>query len=283
MTMDVKVIVFVDDPPAPENCRQVKIFDELGYGPLVDARHKNDYYWLHNNIQSGRLFVQEDQNVFMFEANDLDEEMKFVPDFCILFNEDKVVDEDDWKKIHLFVEQHLTDGIIDATNEQYVSELMGKPVVLKPIEMVREEVPPAIPKVNEHYAFESKYLEFEDIMLYEVRKPFTDLPYTSVTRSYSRKGHLPFFTDLFICPSWGVARADAGFLNYIWKQLNMDGEFDLEALMKEAVEKCLPGEDRLPEPEPEVYRRDIAAVEEILKEKTLKRRKFVPEFIKNKN
>lgn len=117
-------------------------------------------------------------------------------------------------------------------------------------------------------------------MLYEVKKPFTDLPYTSVTRNYSKKGHIPFFTDLFICQSWGVARSDIAFLKHMWNELKMDGDFDLEKLMKAATEKCYPSDDNIPEPEPEVYRRSLDNVVLILNEKEQRQVQIIPDFIK---
>jgi hypothetical protein len=121
-------------------------------------------------------------------------------------------------------------------------------------------------------------------MLYQVIKPFTDLPYTSVTREYSRKGHIPFFTDLFICQSWGVARNDIGFLQHMWTELKMDGEFNLDALMKDATEKCYPSDSAIPSAEPEVYRRCIDDVVQILQEKIIRKGgRNLPSFIKSQS
>jgi hypothetical protein len=97
-------------------------------------------------------------------------------------------------------------------------------------------------------------------MLYEIWKPNTDLPYTSVVRKYSERGHKAFFPTLYICNSWGVSRHDLPFLSFIWKQLGMKDEFDMDQMLKEATEKCYPSSNGEVEAEPEVYRRSIEDV-----------------------
>jgi hypothetical protein len=280
MTLDVKIIVYVDVPNTKEQANHVKVFSELGYAPLADSLHRYDYNYLYKNGLNARFFIQEDEELYMFDREDLLIDMTVVPDFVIVFNENKEVCKEDWSRIHQYVKEHITDTMVDMTNTMKVHELMGKPV-----EMKSEQLTEVIESTrgNNYYNLETRLLEHLDIMLYEVRKPFTDLPYTSVTRNYSKKSHLPFFTDLFICQSWGVARSDISFLQHTWKELNMEGVFDLEALMKEATDKCLPSDNRIPEPEPEVYRRELNDVITILAEKKSRSVKAIPDFIKNKN
>lgn len=273
--MDVKFIVFVDRPNTLDQSKIVKTFHDLGYATYVDGIHKNDYDWFSKNVVVGRLFIYDGDIVYMFQKEKLEPSMSFTPDFVVVFNNDAEVDEEQWNSIHMYIQQHLTDDVIDMTNTMKVHQLLGKPTSQK-VEL--EDVPPV--HHSDHYQFDSKYLEDEDIMLYQVIKPFTDLPYTSITRNYSLKGHVPFFTDLFICQSWGVARGDIAFLKHMWTQLKMDGEFDLEKLMKTATEKCYPSDSNLPEPEPEVYRRNMDDVIKILQEKKSRVRN-VPDFIKH--
>lgn len=279
MTFEVKIVIFVDKPNTAEQANQIKVFSDLGYATLVDSLHKRDYNYIYRNTVNARLFVQEDENVYMFTRDDLLPDMMLTPDFIIVFADDVVLSEEDWGRIHQYVEQHVTDSIIDMTNTMKVHEIMGKPLAMKSDLLPEIE----IDRGNDFYNLETRYLEELDIMLYEVKKPFTDLPYTSVTRNYSKKGHKPFFTDLFICQSWGVARSDISFLNHTWTQFKMEGAFDLETMMAEAVAKCLPSETNIPEPEPEVYRRSLLDVLSILEEKKSRNSKSIPDFIKNKN
>lgn len=278
--MDVKFTVYVVDKDDPTVVKVIKTFRDLGYTVLVDAIHIKNYKWFQENIVVGRLFIFDRDELFMFTKENLDPEMIWTPDFSITFNDDAKISDTQWDEIHLYAKQHLTDEMIDMTNTMKVHELLGKPttqkVELEDIEIKKQE--------QDYYALNRCFLEKQDIMLYEVTKPFTDLPYTSVTRNYSKKGHLPFFTDLFICQSWGVARADIAFLAEMWKELKMTGEFDLDKLLKEATEKCMPQENTLPEPEPEVYRRSLQDTILILKEKSEgTNRRIIPDFIRNKN
>lgn len=278
--MDVKFTVFVTDKEDPTIAKIIKTFGDLGYTVLVDALHIKNYKWFQENITVGRLFIFDRDELFMFTKENLDPAMIWTPDLSITFNDDAEISETQWDEIHLYLKQHLTDEMIDMTNTMKVHKLLGKPttqkVELEDIEIKKQE--------QDFYALNRCLLEKQDIMLYEVTKPFTDLPYTSVTRNYSKKGHLPFFTDLFICQSWGVARTDIAFLAEMWKELNMTGEFDLDKLLKEATEKCMPQENTLPEPEPEVYRRSLQDTILILKEKAEgTNRRIIPDFIRNKN
>lgn len=279
MTFDVKVIVFVDNPNTVEQKNQIQTFNRLGYSALVDSIHKRNYEWLYKNIINGRFFIQDGEEVYMFDREELMKEVLLVPDFSIVFPDDKEILEADWSKIYKYIEAHITSTMEDLAITEEVEKLMGKPLVLhhEPLEEIK------IDRGTDYYNLETRYLEEDDVMLYEVTKPFTDLPYTSVTRNYSKKGHLPFFTDLFIAPSWGVARSDIAFLNYTWKEFKMEGDFNLDELMKTAIQKCTPNEDFIPEPEPTVYRRDIQSVIEILEMKKTRMCKVIPEYIKNKN
>lgn len=280
MTFDVKIVVFVDVPNTVEQANQIKVFSQIGYTTLVDSIHKRDYNYLFKNTVSARMFIQEDEELYMFDRDDLRQDMLLVPDFAVIFHDDKEIENADWSRIYKFIEQHLFDLPVNKENNDKVEELMGKPVCMA-AEPATEDV--VMSRGNDYYNLETKLLVDEDIMLYEVTKPFTDLPYTTVTRNFSSKGHLPFFTDLFICQSWGVARNDIAFLQHTWNELQMDGVFDLDQLLKNATEKCLPSETNVPEPEPEVYRRDLRSVVQIIEEKKSRKSKIVPDYIKNKS
>lgn len=274
--MDCRIVVYVHDTKDAMTAKFLKTFTELGYTTLADGKHGKEYTYLYDNMKQARLFIFENEILHMFDRHALDPNMTWYPDFGILFNDDCEIDSSTWEAIRLYCQQHLTDQMIDMTNTMKVHEVMGKPV--SATASLKNDTAPKLDEEN-CYQFRTQYLESIDTMLYEVKKPFVDLPYTSVTRNYKNKGHLPFFTDLFICQSWGVARADVAFLAEMWKELKMDGVFDLDALMKHATEKCMPSEDRFPEPEPEVYRRSLENTIVILKEKASGSRRYIP----NKN
>jgi len=113
------------------------------------------------------------------------------------------------------------------------------------------------------YELETKLVN--DYMFYQVKKPFVDRPYTTAVREFEKNGHKRFFTNLFVCNSWGVASQDIQFLYKAWVWLGMDGDFDLDVMMKEATEACkYPGL----EPEPEVWRTDLQSVLEIFNKRS---------------
>lgn len=125
--------------------------------------------------------------------------------------------------------------------------------------------------VNDQYTFNAHTCGDRNVALFEIVKPYTDLPYTIVVRDYGNRGYLPIFTSLFICSSWGVCSEDIGFLKELWGFLGMAGVFDIDELMKDATERCTPRQGFLPEPEPEVYRRNIDQVLQIFMDKEMGR------------
>ncbi len=108
------------------------------------------------------------------------------------------------------------------------------------------------------YGFDFEVNPAQDVAVCEIQKPNVDQPYCVVLRHFSRDGYLKLFSSLFICPSWGVAREDHAFLKALWKELKMEGECDLEKLVKEHTESCRPdASGHWPTCEPEVYRLDL--------------------------
>lgn len=106
-----------------------------------------------------------------------------------------------------------------------------------------------------NYDFRTIYIEGRDCMIYEVCKPFTDVPYTTAIFNFKESGHLQFFSALFTIGSWGICREDMDFLFNVWKHLNMPGEYNIEKIIKEAIAECDHGKV-----EPRVYRRTIEQV-----------------------
>lgn len=255
------ITVFVSDPVTDDEAVLVKRFTELGFAVLVDANHKKSYKWFTSNIKTcpHKLFNFENQNVYFYENSDLHPSMDFTPNVMINFNEDDEVEEETWRIIRewLVFKFYTCYDFIDYSTPEIAKaeEIMKRPLTAK--DSLPEETP--IQSID-HYTFKTHFVEDKDTMLYEIRKPNTDLPYTSVIRNYSTRGHRAFFPTLYICTSWGVSRHDLPFLSYLWKQLDLDGDFDMDQMLKEATEKCYPSSEGVPEPEPQVYRRDIADV-----------------------
>lgn len=253
------ITVFVSHPITSVENELVKRFVNLEFAPLVDASHKNSHTWFLNNVKNTnhRLFTFENQNVYFYDVNDLHPEMDFTPHVMIHWSEkDRLLLEEEWRSIREWLKykfftcydyiDHLTKEITMA------DELMKRPFTDKRV--AKEE---KLPQYQDHYSFKTFYIEDKDTMLYEVWKPNTDLPYTSVIRNYEKRGHKAFFPTLYICNSWGVSRHDLPFLSFMWKQLDLKGDFDMDKMLQEATEKCYPSSSGEVEAEPEVYRRCI--------------------------
>jgi hypothetical protein len=264
---ETKQIVFVEKVSTPSQDKIVSTLVELGYVPLVDSVHGLHHGWYLSNIAPcpHKLYTVDllGKRLIEYEVADLPTNMTSYPDMVIYFNQGDQVTDVDWYHIRHWLRFHLLEEEVDAALVEKGSALILKPVkqiVALPSEEKKEEKDED--EENKCYTFTSQYLEEDDIMLYQICKPFTDLPYTSVLRDYSKKGPTRFFSSLFVCPSWGVSRFDVPFLEYIWKhRLNMDGVFDMDQLLREATEACYPRDDGVvPETEPEVYRRALSDV-----------------------
>jgi hypothetical protein len=264
------ITVFVSTPVTIEENEIVKRFVELGFAPLVDAVHAKSYDWFIKNVKPvpHKLFnfKPDSKKIYYYEVDDLNTQMDFTPHVMIHWNEDVLMLEDLWRSIrkwliHKFYTYNDLPEKFDAT---LIQELETADMMMRrPLEDVKSlELPLEENKenVDPGYSFRTHYVEQRDTMLYEVRKPNTDMPYTSVIRNYSSRGHKAFFPTLYICNSWGVSRFDVLFLEHCWNQLGVEGEFDMDQMLKEATEKCYPDYPGGGEPEPVVYRRTIEDV-----------------------
>lgn len=256
------ITVFVSHPIEKVENEIVKRFVSLGFAPLVDATHKKSHTWFINNVEptDHKLFTFENQNVYFYDTNDLHPEMDFTPTVMIHWSENcRKISDEEWRGIREWLKYKFYtcyDYIDYLTPEIEAADiLMKRPFTQKSGN--NEDKVQEWPQYQDHYSFKTFFLEEKDTMLYEIWKPNTDLPYTSVIRNYSQRGHKAFFPTLYICNSWGVSRHDLPFLSFMWKQLDQKDEFDMDKMLKEATEKCYPSKNGEIETEPEVYRRTI--------------------------
>lgn len=249
------IIVFTNNPATPNQTKWINRLRADGYEPFVDAVHKSNTPWIKSNFLYEHRFYSIGSTIDDFNSNDLDHEIVIEPDIAIAFDKDAQVPFEQWDKIFKYVESI-------AANEGGPADIdLVLPKPCKEKEILPE---PILPKQNDFYDLETRLVE--DTMFYQVTKPFTDLPYTTLTHNFSEKGHLPFFTSLFICQSWGVCKEDVAFLKKVWDDW-MQGEFDLDKLLKERTEECYPSPTKVPEPEPVVYRRTIDQVLQTLQKR----------------
>lgn len=215
------------------------LFTRLGYPVYVDFVNGN-LQWVEKNKECSFFYYFNGSagNVSLWPCTEDEPDLQITPPY------------------DLFVDGG--DGLMD-----WLDGLLGGDVV------IYEPAPPPVSQLLELPVFEADPGEKEyklenmlvnDCMFYQVIKPNCDRPYTTVVREFGKKGHRRFFTNLFVCNSWGVAKQDIQFLKKAWEWFEMEGEFDLDAMMKEATEAC-----KYPtmETEPEVWRNDLKAVLEI--------------------
>lgn len=250
----LQIIVYVDPLQTEKQKHVIELLDRY-YTVLVDAVHGKDTMYLRKNFVHSHRFFFVSEFLSMCTSDELD---IIAPDFVIAFQETIQVTEKQWVMIERYVESlFFPNNSIDG------SIILAAQNLLAPKQKTTPHVAPLAPTTlhkNEFYNLVCREVKDKNIMLIQVDKPFCDLPYTVVIRDYTNKGLKSFFTDLFICQSWGVCRKDYAFLKQVWTQWNMDGDFDLDGMLLAATKRCFPTENGIPEPEPEVYRRSIDEV-----------------------
>lgn len=264
------ITVFVSTPPTCEENEIVKRFIELGFAPLVDSIHATSYDWFVENVKPVPhklyTFKKESKSIYYYEVDDLNVQMDFTPHVMIHWNEDVLMLEDLWRSIRYWLihKFYTYKDLPDKFDANLVNQLETADMLMRrpltDVKTFENQIEENKENVDPGYSFRIHYCDMRDTMLYEVRKPNTDLPYTSVIRNYTSRGHRAFFPTLFVCNSWGVSRFDVLFLEHCWKELGVEGEFDMDKMLEEATLKCYPDYPGGPEPEPVVYRRGIEDV-----------------------
>lgn len=263
-----RIVVFTEKIATDAQSALVRRWVELEFAPMVDSLHADSYEWFVKNVKPcpHRLFSIDfqEQEILFYEVDELSEDMEFLPDMLVYFNEDRTMDVVQWIYVKHWMQFHLFGGI-ETEFVAKAAEIMKPPF----FEKTTITAPVQPQKEVQFYGYRHEYLEEDDIMLYEITKPYTDLPYTSLIRNFSVKGHKAFFPTLYICPSWGVSRYDLPFLKSLWvEEFGFDAnEFDMDKMLQMATDACYPKEGVIPEPEPEVYRRVIEDVKHTLKKR----------------
>jgi hypothetical protein len=108
---------------------------------------------------------------------------------------------------------------------------------------------------RDHYDYKSYLDNTRDILYCQVWRPEDETPFTVLVKNFSEKGIEPLFAHLFYSKAWGLLQSDYCFLKALWKNYNLEGEFDHEKTLEKYHEKCLPNEIGLPDEEPIVYRK----------------------------
>lgn len=269
--------------------KMITRFLNLGFDPLIDNVHGTDYDWMMKNFVGPVNFFYYVEERELFSHHDVNEMITEHgmgnPIFSISFNHDVEMPEGDWNSIHSWVQIKIC--LIEMGGPLKLDWSEGDRLMVRPAKITQEikvddvEEVEKVEKPGDLYRFFTTPIPEKDIMVYKIEKPFTDLPYVTYIEKYSVVGHLPFFTSLFVCDSWGVSNADLQFLGQIWNMLEMEGKFDLDVLLRNHVEECRNGK-----PEPRVYRKEIQDVVDMIMEQGSvgeKRKRFLADrFTKRK-
>lgn len=126
--------------------------------------------------------------------------------------------------------------------------------------------------VDQPYRFRCHYYEGYDVKLFEVVRPGTEKPFTVLVDCFSKRSDEYFFTDIYGSSSWDCnrleCRYDFLFLQNLWNHLGLEGSFTMDVL-KKRVDRCYPGEGRIAESEPIVYRVCLEDVEKLMNERRI--------------
>lgn len=253
--MGLHIVVFTDKPVSKKQAGIVQVLSEK-FIVMIDAVHGKNKDWLKSKAGENHRFFFLSEFLSMCNAEDLD---IIAPDFFISFNDDDKIEPRDWVCIERYIESLFVPSI---RHPEYVMDRATE--LLQQYFVERKECPsPEEPEeVLTHYELRMEHIPNQDTVLIQVEKPYCDLPYTVVIRNYDEKGLKSFFTDLFIIQSWGICNQDIQFLKQVWTHWSMEGEFDIDQMLREATERCFPREGCQPDEEPEVYRKPI---EDVLK------------------
>jgi hypothetical protein len=256
----MKIIVFVNEPAQSDQTYAAQVLKDNGFMFLVDAVHGKDVNWLKENFQHNnqhRFFCINDDGKD-FAAFPL-AMLPNPPTFVVMGNDDDQYHASDWVNIFKYFHAMLRkDMNLPASHrlKQILAPLLLPPQQAMLMEKADTDDIPMEEEESDNYQCNYVHYPKDDIALVEIRKPKTDRPYTVVIRQFSEKGFLPLFSSLFIADSWGCEQ-DKLFLTKLWPYMKMEGVCDLEKLLQDHTEACLPGEGKIPTAEPEVYRRTL--------------------------
>lgn len=278
-----QIICFTAKVPTPIEADLIAALTSQGHVPLVDSVHSTKDWFLNNfHLVSHRAYYNHPfPHLLSGSLEEVDFQIMGRPHFVVFYTttlEDaNVPDPHTWRCITKYLASILNGDDDDSSDEELKEGRLGlgSVNVLKPLQHDVVEEEDEETEVGEfviersleeyYYKFESKWIKEADLMIYEVKKPFVERPFTVLIERFSTKGAGSLFTDLFSCPDWGKEHLDIKFLESLWTHLGLrdDAPFDMEAMLKHATEACYPNEDGQILAEPKVYRKGITEMEEV--------------------
>lgn len=267
----MKIVVFTDQQPTDSDNALISKFENQGYRVLVDSLHKHEIQWIIENYSDcpHRVYFADAHEIYDGIVKELDDRAPF--NFIAYFDQSVTLNNADWVYIRLFLKAFLYDHKMPRLTRRMTNLLSGQhsemvqyedPVV-KQVEMQDE---------NPCYTFKKAIFEDRNIALCEIVKPIIikcqdklqekelvekSVPYTVVIRNFATRGFYPIFWSLFICESWGKDNKDIQFLKALWRDLKMDGEFNMDEILDNGMKECNWGNGEGACAGPEVYRKSM--------------------------
>lgn len=258
--------VFVDKPSTSyqENIIATLIKEEVAYNvDSVNGSYKGNLQHFKNSPHRFYFVKHALQSCTWNELPNYDWTK---PSFAVHYSQKEEISDNDWSLVFRYLDNLFFPEIAPETRliTRRAKELLNKPIKMEP-HVKPEKIP--VKDVEQYYSLQQHYIEEMDIMLCSVEKPNVDLPFVVVIRDYNIKGLKPLFTSLFISKAWGVSRYDVEYLRYLWNTKEMQGEFDIDRMLKEATESCYPSDNAPGDSEPEVYRKEFEQVIKYFRDK----------------
>ena len=218
---------------APIAEKILKVLKDFSIPVFIDGFKRDTTFFTEHYEKSDCVF-------FDFIAGEFLEMEKYYDDPVIVLNLN--VDEKDQGQFEIVLEwlNNVFKGVFDnRIQDLYFKtvKLTGKTPAVNTCVAISE-----LPKAP--YTFRSEGNK------YEICKPNVDRPYTTITDEV-----LDLFTNMFACASFG-SEADVEFLKFIWEDLEMDGEFNMDELYIKRVKQITEN----PEEYPRVYRQKLEDV-----------------------
>lgn len=251
----MKIILFTEKESSELEKSLLDQFQNEKLLVLVDAKHKNDRDWLMTQFSCPHRFYCFDVNQNLYNVTR--DELYEPPCFVIYFNQDQVVTTFDWEQIDHYMMYLIYGNLLSNRTKRHIRRIKDVYSTLEPLVKAEQ------PNLPQFYEFNSMVIEDRDIALFEITKANNVTPYTTIVRNFSSRGYKPLFTNYFCCNAFRNDFIAIAFLEKLWKHL-MQGEMDLDEMLKEATQSCYPGDGYIPIAEPEVYQRSMQQVLEML-------------------
>lgn len=154
-------------------------------------------------------------------------------------------------------EESLPDNLSDFLHFAIYSEV-DEEYFMDIIELLKVQVyKPLDPQPPRDYELKKHLDKRRDWMFYEIQRPFNEPPFTTIVKSFSRRGIEPLFGQLFVSKAWGLLKSDMDFLEALWKFEFKDVPFDMTSILQKHADALVPSKNGLPQEYPDVFRKSI--------------------------